>query len=109
MMDSGNEYLVLTSNNSETDEPGTNRRRPGRPSYIDNDLAWLTNHLTEQDGISQVKPIIDAAHVIDISIDRLYRAMRASSGLITESTINNRKYWTLQVSASEDEEGDASD
>lgn len=109
MMDSGNEYLVLASNSSETDEPGTNRRRPGRPSYVDNDLAWLTNHLTEQDGISQVKPIIDAAHVIDISIDRLYRAMRASSGLITESTINNRKYWTLQVAASEDGEGEDGD
>jgi hypothetical protein len=106
MSDHGNEYDETPPGSAPAmDEPGRNQqqRRPGRPSFIDSDKAWLLAHLQGQDGVSQVKPIIDAAEAIGISMDRLYRAMRSDPDTITESMINNRKYWTLQL------EGDSGD
>lgn len=106
MSDHGNEYDETPPGSGPAmDEPGRSQpsRRPGRPSFIDSDKAWLLAHLQAQDGVSQVKPIIDAAEAIGISMDRLYRAMRSDPDTITESTINNRKYWTLQT------EGDSGD
>jgi hypothetical protein len=99
MGDCGNEYdEAPPGSGAAMDEPGRNQqqRRPGRPSFIESDKTWLIAHLREQDGVSQVRPIIDAAEAIGVSMDRLYRAMRSEPELITETTINNRKYWTLQ-------------
>ena len=74
------------------DEPGRQPARPrGRPSKLAEDTAWLIECLAL--GNRRVKTVIDDAGTAGISIDRVYRAMRAAP--VEESEIDGKKWWSL--------------
>lgn len=95
MTDAGNEYDTSPPTaGGAADEPGRGSATPatrGRPSNLTADVAWLMDHIST--GAKQVRDVIQSAEVAGISIDRLYRARRASE--ITQTERDGRKWWEM--------------